>query len=230
MHAKTQSATPTATSTVRHPTSAWRLGGAAVVGLAAGVAAALLQPSGWRLHDVVLWGWCGFALTTLAIAWRVAYHAGLTAQGVQREDPSSPVLLVLVLLGCAASLTAVGSMLVDLKNLPESTRLRSALLAAATVGLSWLLIHTRYAFHYAHRYIEAGGAGDEQVLDFPGEQAPDYGDFLYFSFVIGMTSQVSDVTVHTRAMRRLVLMHSLLSFAFNMLILALGVNALASAL
>lgn len=215
--------------------SARRLGIAALVG-AAVAALALLWPASAatpapsRLHEALLGGWCAFAVASLGFAWRAAYHASLTEGGVQREDPSSPLLLMLVLGGCVASLTAVATVLLNLKQLPDSAQLRPVLLATATVVLSWLLIHTRYAFHYAHRYIEAGGAQGEPVLDFPGSQAPDYGDFLYFSFVIGMTSQVSDVTVHSRAMRRLVLLHSLLSFAFNMLILALGVNALASAL
>ena len=95
--------------------------------------------------------------------------------------------------------------------------------------LSWLLIHVRFAFHYAHRDLETRPASKGRTaLDFPSTPKPDYLDYLYFSFVVGMTSQVSDVTVHTRTMRRLVLWHSLLSFGFNLLILALAVNTLAA--
>lgn len=98
------------------------------------------------------------------------------------------------------------------------------------LGFSWFLIHTRFAFHYAHRYynvreseIETGGG-----LKFPGDREPDYLDFAYFSLVIGMTSQVSDVLVTSRRMRRLVLMHGVLSFGFNVIVVALSVNIFAS--
>jgi uncharacterized membrane protein len=102
-------------------------------------------------------------------------------------------------------------------------------LALAT---SWLLIHTIYAFHYAHRYYIDRDAedGGRAGLDFPGALDPDYFDFLYFSFVIGMTSQVSDVQATSRDMRRITLIHSVLAFAFNMLVLALSINVVAGAI
>ena len=102
------------------------------------------------------------------------------------------------------------------------------------LGLSWLLIHTRFAFHYAHCYYNAAQLHQQSKagggLDFPGEREPDYLDFAYFSFVIGMTSQVSDVIVTSRAMRRLILMHGLLAFGFNVVVVALSVNIFASLL
>ena len=93
------------------------------------------------------------------------------------------------------------------------------------------MIQTLFAFHYARHYyakhrrakgLELGG------LRFPGEQPPDYLDFAYYAFVVGMTSQVSDVTVTVRSMRRLTLIHGVLSFIFNIAILAMSINIIAS--
>jgi uncharacterized membrane protein len=93
-------------------------------------------------------------------------------------------------------------------------------------------MQTVFAFRYAHVYYEeelranVHGAG----LQFPGNEAPDYFDFLYYAHVVGMTSQVSDVVVTSRRMRRLTLIHSVTSFAFNMLVLALSINLVAGAI
>ena len=107
-------------------------------------------------------------------------------------------------------------------------------LAGLTVVASWTLADTTFALHYAHHYYgdrpAAGAQQDRGGLTFPGEEQSDYWDFLYFSFVIGMTCQVSDMQVTSRPMRRLTLVHGVLSFFFNILILALAVNLLASSL
>jgi uncharacterized membrane protein len=103
-------------------------------------------------------------------------------------------------------------------------------LAIITIVLSWAFIHTTFSLHYAHEFYgdsDDGGGG----LAFPGgEEAPDYWDFVYFSFVIGMTSQVSDVGVTTKQIRRTVAIHGVIAFLFNTALLALTVNIAASAL
>jgi uncharacterized membrane protein len=102
-------------------------------------------------------------------------------------------------------------------------------LAVVTITLSWAFIHTIFALHYAHEfYIE--NRYEDGGLAFPGKEQPDYGDFLYFSLVIGMTSQVSDVAVTAKAIRRTVAAHGVVSFFFNAALLALTVNIAASAL
>jgi uncharacterized membrane protein len=104
-----------------------------------------------------------------------------------------------------------------------------SLLAGATILLSWLLAHTVFALHYAHAYFNDVAANRPRGLDFPGEHDdPDYWDFLYFSFVVGMTAQVSDVQVLTRSWRRLVLAHGILAFLFNTIVLALSINLFAA--
>jgi len=103
-------------------------------------------------------------------------------------------------------------------------------LGGLAVAASWTLTHTTFSFRYAHLFYGDADAdpGDDGGLAFPGEPAPDYWDFLYFSFVIGMTCQVSDVQVTSHRIRRLALAHGVLSFLFNTIILALAVNLLAS--
>jgi len=120
----------------------------------------------------------------------------------------------------------------QVKGLSDVERAAHVVLGVVSLALSWLMIHTIYAFHYAHRYYQEeknnkiAGAG----LDFPGKLDPNYFDFMYFSYVVGMTSQVSDVQVTSREMRHITTVHSLLSFAFNMLVLALSINVVASAI
>lgn len=93
------------------------------------------------------------------------------------------------------------------------------------------MLQTVFALHYARVYYRRGDNGDQSGgLVFPGGQAPDYLDFLYFSAVVGMTSQVSDVAMASRRMRRLTLVHGVLSFGFNLVVLAIAVNVVAGSL
>ncbi len=97
-----------------------------------------------------------------------------------------------------------------------------------TIGLSWAAIHTTFALHYAHEYYRGTVGG----LAFPGDgkEEPDYWDFVYFSFVIGMTAQVSDVGITDRIIRRTATVHGIVSFVFNTALLALTINIVAGAI
>ena len=119
----------------------------------------------------------------------------------------------------AAALASLAAVAVDLAGAPPAP-LGSASLAALTVALSWAFVHVLLAQHYMHEYWLAGGAG----LVFPGSDRPGAGEFLYLAFCVGMTCQVSDVTTSSAAMRRLVLLHGLVAFVFNAVILAAAVN------
>lgn len=99
-------------------------------------------------------------------------------------------------------------------------------LVVVTLVLAWLFSNTIYALHYAHLYYLADGAGDAKGLDFPSCDTPDYWDFAYFSFTLGMTFQTSDVTVTARRMRRVVIGHCLAAFVFNIGVLAFTINVL----
>ena len=149
----------------------------------------------------------------------------------QRQDESRWIILFAVVAAACTSLIAIVFMLSGNKNLPDRVSILHITLALFTIVVSWLLIHTMFALHYAHLYYQTQNSLNlEQAapLEFPTEKLPDYGDFLYFSLGIGMTSQVADVQITSRLLRRLALIHQVLTFFFNTLILALGVNILAS--
>jgi uncharacterized membrane protein len=99
-------------------------------------------------------------------------------------------------------------------------------LAIGTVVLSWTFIHTIFALHYAHEFY--GSGEHKNGLRFPGDGQPDYWDFIYFSFVVGMTFQVSDVAVTHKSVRRMVVAHGALSFFFTTAVVAMAVNIAAS--
>lgn len=153
---------------------------------------------------------------------------------VRQLDPRRWVILALIIAAATTSVFALGFTLQKEPGETVVALVTRLLLAGLTVVASWTVTHTTFALHYAHHYYGDGpapGAADHRGgLAFPGGALPDYWDFLYFSFVVGMTCQVSDVQVTTRAMRRLTLLHGVLSFFFNTVILALAVNLLASSL
>ena len=97
--------------------------------------------------------------------------------------------------------------------------------AAVSLGLAWFFLNTMFALHYAHEFY--GRPAKEKALCFPRTDEPDYWDFMYFAFVIGMTFQVSDVAIGDREIRRIVLAHAIIAFFFNVVIVALSVNVLA---
>jgi uncharacterized membrane protein len=149
----------------------------------------------------------------------------------QRQDVGRTIIFVFVVIVACAALFAVAFLIRHARPEPHLTI--HLLLALATVVLSWLLMHAVFGLRYAHKFY-----GDSEIdaekhaggLDFPKENKPDYRDFAYFSYVIGMTCQVSDVQVTSCEMRRLVLLHGILSFGFNTVILALTINTVSSLL
>ena len=142
------------------------------------------------------------------------------------------MLFLLVLVSVFASTGAIAVMLQQLQSLSAWALAAHLALSMLALALSWLLMQTIFAFRYAHLYYqeELRGQPHGAGLDFPGKLPPDYFDFLYYAHVVGMTSQVSDVVVTSRQMRRLTLMHSVSAFGFNMLVLALSINVMAGAI
>jgi uncharacterized membrane protein len=140
------------------------------------------------------------------------------------QDDGALAVLVLTLAATVASLAAIVLELVRVQGMPRDQHAASLLLAGTTIFISWCFVHTAFALHYAHEfYVDRGGSG-EPGLAFPGASPPDYLDFLYFSFVIGTTSQTADVSIVARGMRRLALVHGVFAFLFNTTLLALTVN------
>ncbi|MGJ7530509.1 DUF1345 domain-containing protein [Variovorax sp. GB1P17] len=196
-----------------------------------GIAVALMPwPIGYTARGLA--GWCAGVLVYQVLTWWLVdtFDAKRTRERAQMLDQPNIVILVSMLVAVGVSVVAIAMMLQQVKQMDGIMRaVHIALGLVALVG-SWLMMHSIYAFHYAHRYyIDQKGGSPDGGLDFPGKDEPDYFDFLYYSYVIGMTSQVSDVQATSREMRRITLIHSVLSFAFNMLVLALSVNVVAGA-
>lgn len=186
----------------------------------------------------LLIGWTAYCAIELALAWYFALRldAAATRRRARWNDPGAPMLFVLVTLGACASLVAVGMALRAGRDLDGLARWALLGLMVLAVAGAWLLIQTSYALHYARAYYrDAPGDGGDNVrhaggLDFPGGGEPDYFDFLYFSINVGMAWQTSDVDVLDRRMRHLTMVHGVLSFAFNLLVLALAVTAIGDSL
>lgn len=174
---------------------------------------------GWNL---VMWIYLPLVLWMMLRTVRpdqVPHRARQLSEGI-------PAVLLLAVLGAAASLVAV---IFEVQAARQAHDARALLLALATVGSSWLLLPVEFALAYASVYHRHGA--EAHGLEFPGrDEPPDYGDFLYFSITVAATSQTSDVAVSSRLMRRLVLLQSLLAFVFNTGVLALSINLLAGLL
>ena len=188
---------------------------------AAGLVAVAALPAEWRTSTRLLVGWdVGVTLYLLAV-YELIGRSDLARmrQRAAQQDEGALTILVLTVGAALASLAAI---LAELGTASGRSPANLAL-ATATIGLSWAFIHTIFALHYAHEFY-GERAGAACGLAFPGGEQP------YFSFVVGMTSQVSDVAVTARRIRRTVNAHGIVSFLFNAALLALTVNIAASAL
>jgi uncharacterized membrane protein len=194
------------------------------IAIAVGVAAFLLLPESIRAVSRALIGWdIAVAVYLVAAFLTIARTdiAHIRRHAIELDDGRFAVLV----LTAAAALASLGAIIAEIGG-PARGPWQIAL-AVATITLSWTLIHTTFALHYAHDYYRSRKPGG---LKFPDEDRPDYWDFVYFSFVIGMTAQVSDVGVSDRIIRRTATAHGVVSFVFNTALLALTVNLAASAL
>ena len=204
-----------------------------IVAAAAGVVLALLLPAALGAVTRFLLGWnVGVWLYLLLVGINMARldHGGLRRLAAAQAE-SAGVVLVIATGATLASLAAIFADLAAVKAAGGALGWSNLLLAAATLIGSWLLLPTEFALSYASRYF----SGTDGGLAFPGDNTqagevavPNYVDFLYFSITIAATAQTSDVGVTTREMRRLVMLQSVLSFAFNALVLALAINMAAS--
>lgn len=183
------------------------------------------------LQSRVILGWDTFCLSLIVMSWILFFtttNHELCAV-VEKQDDGLKVIFMIVLVAVCFSL--FGTLLL-LNSKGESTfnKVFHTIVSLSPVLLSWLLLHTTFAIRYAHLYHDHNKlktGSNIGGLDFPTKEEPDYLDFAYFSFVIGMTFQVSDVQVNSRVIRRFVLLHSLISFVFNTIIVALTINTIA---
>ena len=201
--------------------------GKLLIAAAVGAVIAAL-PLPWHPPTRMLAGWnigVLLYLATTCVMMVRADEAGIRRRAGE-QDEGGFIILALTIVATLASLVAIVFELGGAQNAQRES-LAPALLAMTTIVLSWCFVHTIFALHYAHDYYRGAKAGG---LAFPGEDKPDYWDFVYFSFVIGMTAQVSDVGITDRLIRRTATAHGIVSFIFNTALVALMVNIAASAI
>ena len=196
----------------------------------AGLTVYLVLPATMRGSTRMLMSWDIGVTLYLAVALSSMGRASIAAmqERAEREDEGATAILALTVGAALASLAAIGAELHGIRNSAHGDEPLRAVLAAFTILCSWFFLHVIFAIHYAHAfYADAGG---RTGLAFPNEDSPDYLDFLYFSFTVGAAAQTSDVSVTSRRMRRMVLVHTVLSFLFNTTVLALAINVAAGLL
>lgn len=176
-----------------------------------------------------------FAFVFLVLIWITI--VSIPGEGIRAvakgQDFSAKVIFVIVVIVASAAMIAVAFLLRTGRSGKGDHFAIHLLLASITVILSWFLMHSVFGLRYAHTFYgdsESHRDAHAGGLLFPGDGLPDYTDFAYFSFVIGMTCQVSDVQITSRNLRKLALLHAILSFGFNTIILALSVNIAAALL
>ena len=194
------------------------------VSIAIGLLSLVVLPANlrWTTQELIAWD------ITIAVYLVVAYvtmlrtdASHIRSHAIEHDDGRFAILF----LTAGAALASLVAIVVEIGASQKATT--QILLAIGTIVLSWAMVHTTFALHYAHDYYRPREPGG---LKFPDEDKPDYWDFVYFSFVIGMTAQVSDVAITDRGIRRTATAHGVVSFAFNTTLLALMVNIAASAL
>jgi uncharacterized membrane protein len=193
------------------------------VGIVVAVAAAFVAP--WQVSSLLAWDtaaavFCAWVWVAVGGA-----DAATTKRIATREDDSRPAADLVLIAASVASLVGVGVALLKASDESGTARALTTTVAVATVVLSWLAVHTVFTLRYAHNYYLDGGG-----IDFHNDQAPDYGDFAYVAFTLGMTYQVSDSDLTSRRIRMTALRHALLSYVFGIAVIAVTINIVAGLL
>lgn len=195
------------------------------VGLLTGIAVCLLGHA--KLGPLIGWDASAVVFCTWLWAEIVPLSAEETERRAEKEDPGKQQADVLLLGASLASLVAVGFLLVEAGHAKGIAEVGYVGLGVLSVLLSWCVVHTRFTLHYAHLYY----SGENGGIDFSGgsekPEAPNFLDFAYIAFTIGMTFQVSDTSLQTRAFRVAALQHALLSYLFGTVIVATMINLVA---
>ena len=198
----------------------------------AGLCAFLLLPRTLSLSVREALGWITAGCVYLGFAVRLmADGASHTmAARASRSDESRMVIMTLILLAIGSSFLSIAGLMTEAKEATRQVKLLYLALASITIIVSWFVTQIVFTLHYAHEFYRPADRGRDKAggLVFPGEEQPDYWDFVYFATSIGATSQTSDVSIRSRAIRRLATVHAVVSFFFNSAVLALTINLAAS--
>ena len=203
----------------------WHLHFRLVLSAAFGTAVTLtLLALPWGTATRLLVGWDSGVVLYLALIYWYMAHASIARlrQRAAIEDEGAIALLVLTTTAALASLAAV---VAEIGQAPSPYHV---VLGMGTILLSWTFMHSIFALHYAREFFGKGYDERTGGLVFPGKEDPDYWDFLYYSLVVAMTAQVSDVQITSKTIRRLTTVHGVASFFFNVTVLALTVNIVSS--
>lgn len=197
------------------------------ISLAIGIVAFFLLPGSLRLVTRQLVAWDIFVAMYLVLVYTMVVRSGLAhiKRNAVLQDDGRFVVLMVAALGAFASIVAI---VFELG--PDHKSAYDLVLATGTIALSWSAVHTQFALHYAHEYYRGATPGGLQFPSGDQHEDADYWDFVYFSFVIGMTAQVSDVGITDKIIRRTATVHGIISFVFNTALVALMVNIAASAI
>lgn len=201
-----------------------------VAAAALGLASFFLLPHGWELPTRALMAWNLFIILYLALIVRVLMGADsddIEERAAQQDEGRIAVLLA-TLFTVIASLVGIVAELSGISEMGSRDANIHVALVGATVLLSWLFMHTMFGIHYAHEYYDKEGDTSRYGLDFPGDEEPDYWDFIHFSYVIGVACQTADIQITSRVIRRVVTLHGMAAFFYNTTVLALTVNIGAS--
>ncbi len=180
----------------------------------------------------ILITWMSFAFSVIVMCWiaMLNSHPREVKKIAKLQDSSRAMIFLFSIFAALISMVAVIFLLKLAKGQSSAVVTGHIVLSITSVVLSWWLVHTIFTLRYAHLFYDTVNDAGEPLkgggLDFPDTKEPDYLDFVYFSFVVGMTFQVSDVVITDRHIRRLCLMHALISFAFNTAIVALSINVI----
>jgi uncharacterized membrane protein len=202
-----------------------------MIGLAVAAIIFFLAYPTVSLPSTVLLTWMAFAFSAILLTWItiLSSHPREVQKIAKLQDSSRAMIFGFVITASVVSLLAVYFLLKSAKGHGANVN-GHILLAMAAVFVSWWLVQTIFTMRYAHMYYDTdrddGTPKKGGGLLFPDETQPDYMDFVYFSFVIGMTFQVSDVNISSRFIRRLAWLHGLISFIFNTAIVALSINVI----
>jgi uncharacterized membrane protein len=199
-----------------------------VIATLAAIAIAVLLPREFEAHLVtrllIAWNVGAILYVVLAAVMMVRSSQARMRQRAQLQDEGQRVILVLVVLSAAASLAAIGGELAVVKDMPGIAKVAHISLAGVTVLSSWAFIQVMFALHYAHDYYAAACHARKPGIQFPDDEDPDYGDFFYFSAVIGTSGQTADVSFVSKSLRRVGSVHCILAYLFNTTVLALLIN------
>jgi len=204
-----------------------------VAATAIAVAVGLLLPRDTFAYSATRWLIAWNTLTVLYVClasiMMIRSSAHQMCHRARMQDDGQIVILAIVALSAIASLAAIGNELAVVKDLHGAIKTEHIALTGLTVMSSWAFIQITFALHYAHTYYAAADQQRTPGLRFPDdEQNPTYGDFFYFSAIIGTSGQTADVAFTSKPMRRIGTLHCILAYSFNTIVLALLINIAAS--